>query len=34
MAAENKENTLILSVISGKVLENPHHPRTKKGRNV
>jgi hypothetical protein len=28
---ENKQNPAIPSADSGKVLQNPHHPRTKKG---
>jgi hypothetical protein len=30
--SENKENPATRSANSGKVLQNPHHPRTKKDR--
>jgi hypothetical protein len=32
--SENKENPVIPPADSGKVLQNPHHPRTKKGGGV
>jgi hypothetical protein len=32
--SENKENQAIPSADSGKVLQNPHHTRTKKGSEV
>jgi len=32
--SENKENQGVRSANSGKPLQNPHHPRTKKGSEV